>query len=513
MTCRYHLLALAIVILVPMARAQPGTLDPDFGTDGIRILAPSMWSDEGVEVLHLADTTLLVCGITTVNGARTGFITHILQDGTVDTSYGMNNGYTFFGTAPESFTSDMEFANDGSVYVCGMAYPAFNLYVPWVAHILADGSLDPAFGMAGVAFPSNANQDVMIIDMAVQLDGNIVLSGSIGLNADSDALLMRMTPSGGMDSTFNADGTLQLTHYAGSDRLAGVDLLDDGSIIGVGWAAVNGLSQTICVKADATGTLVGSFDGDGILEPGLPFTNDQASAVKCSGQQFYVGGADMSNSSDVNVYVARLNNDGSFDAAYGSAGVTTTDLDNVEGINDLRIQSDGKLLASGFTGPLGGPLGTWDALVLRFDVAGTPDAAFGTGGAVTTGISPGKDTANGMTVQADGKIVCVGSTPNINAMDAFILRFTNDLGTGLPAPSAHNGLIVHPVPVAAGGTITVSGASTSGPFHCWDGCGRVVELTSTRYTADQLTFGTANLEPGVYLLRVGERCVRFVVGR
>src|SRR6185503_62031 len=72
------------------------------------------------------------------------------------------------------------------------------------------------------------------------------------------------------------------------------------------------------------------------------------------------------------------------------------------------VQSDGKVVTAG---AIEGTAGGFDFLVSRYNADGSPDAAFGQGGSVRTDVVAGRsDIARALALQADGKIVVVGSS-------------------------------------------------------------------------------------------------------
>jgi uncharacterized delta-60 repeat protein len=98
---------------------------------------------------------------------------------------------------------------------------------------------------------------------------------------------------------------------------------------------------------------------------------------------------------------------GALDPTFGTAGVVSTDLGSTHDIARAVVQqADGKLVAAGET--VGGS-GT-EFAVARYLPGGGLDPAFGTGGVVKTNVtSKGTERALAVALQADGKIVVVGT--------------------------------------------------------------------------------------------------------
>jgi uncharacterized delta-60 repeat protein len=102
--------------------------------------------------------------------------------------------------------------------------------------------------------------------------------------------------------------------------------------------------------------------------------------------------------------LARYDTDGSLDATFGTNGKVTTGFSDYAFANAVAIQSDGKIVVGGVAG---------DAFALaRYDTDGSPDPTFSADGKVKTNLTSGFDRANGVAIQADGKIVAGGlATP------------------------------------------------------------------------------------------------------
>ena len=95
---------------------------------------------------------------------------------------------------------------------------------------------------------------------------------------------------------------------------------------------------------------------------------------------------------------------GRLDTSFGGDGKVVTDLtrsDWDDWASALAIQADGKIVVAGGTARL--------RRVARFNSDGTLDASFGVDGKVRTGFASGSDSATGVAIQADGKIVVVGN--------------------------------------------------------------------------------------------------------
>jgi uncharacterized delta-60 repeat protein len=129
--------------------------------------------------------------------------------------------------------------------------------------------------------------------------------------------------------------------------------------------------------------------------------------------------------------VARYTRDGRLDSTFDGDGIAVTPFTApaFDSVQDLVIQPDGKILAAGTA-----VSGTWSHFALaRYNVDGSLDAAFGSGGKVVTDFgtpaAPTVDRIAAMAVAADGKIVVAGSTrpaARQDAADFALARYNAD---------------------------------------------------------------------------------------
>ena len=232
--------------------------------------------------------------------------------------------------------------------------------------------------------------------------------------------------------------------------------------------------------AAAPGGLDPTFDGDGraTTEVLSPYEGVEALAVQPDGKIVVVG-TSMDEEADTYLALVRYDTDGSLDETFGTGGVQFFASPYPEA---LAIQSDGKILVAG-----GAP---HDFRVARFNDNGSPDMTFSGDGVADADFEGREDHSRGLAVQADGKIVVVGTTGegDFEIPDFGIARFDStgtlddafgDHGvrrTNLFGPNDR----ANAVAIQSDGRIVVAG---------WTD-GRVVSLTEAfavaRYTAEGL---------------------------
>jgi uncharacterized delta-60 repeat protein len=321
------------------------------------------------------------------------------RGGKVTTSFSVND-----------HANAMAIQADGKIVLAGAAGGAAGgpgqLFVSRLNH---DGSLDPSFGSGGMARTSFGGFDDFARAVAIQTDGKIVAAGHSELiNGRSRFVLARFNRDGSLDPTFGRGGRVVEQTLSGAN---GVALQRDGKIVAVGdgFNAATGNTDFAVVRYNGDGSRDPSFDADGLV-----FTDfgsfEEALAVAIQGDgKIVVAGAGGRGGA-----LARLNRDGSLDPTFGRGGRVLTVASNA-----VALQADGKIVVAG-AGAGGGGFA-----LARLERDGRLDPSFGSGGRVTTDFGGGRESANAVAIQGNGKIVAAGGTNGFGSGGDFALaRYT-----------------------------------------------------------------------------------------
>ncbi len=147
-----------------------------------------------------------------------------------------------------------------------------------------------------------------------------------------------------------------------------------------------------------------------------------ASAVQTDGKIVLVGAAQMNTYGNYDFAVTRLNSDGTVDSTFGDNGKMTIAFDlggadedgnlnaDLDIANCVAIQADGKIVVGGYAQR--DSSGNYDFAVARLNPDGSLDTTFSSDGKALVAFDyggSGDDRATGVEIQADGKIVLVGT--------------------------------------------------------------------------------------------------------
>ena len=366
-------------------------------------------------------------------GATAGALdTSFGGDGKVtDASFGGDGKVVTNLTRRNDFVSALAIQADGKIVLAGDGVARYN----------SDGTLDASFGVNGKVRTTNPEGPRAwrhsFVDMfgfatgvAIQADGKIVVVGrGSGPHSDYPGFaLARWNSDGTLDTSFGVDGKVR-THFSAnsSDNASGVAIQADGKIVVVGVAGSGPDKHPVFALAryNSDGTLDASFGVNGKVMTDFTPRGDGAAgvAIQADGKIVVVGGA----AGWGKFALARYNSDGTLDASFGVDGKVMTDFTSGnDSATGVAIQADGKIVAAGVAGDYSGHS---RFALARYNSDGTLDASFGVDGKVMTDFTSGNDYASGVAIQADGKIVAAGVAADQARNSKFALARYNSDGT------------------------------------------------------------------------------------
>jgi uncharacterized delta-60 repeat protein len=234
--------------------------------------------------------------------------------------------------------------------------------------------------------------------------------------------------SGSLDTTFGESGKVTTTIGSGNSQALALGIQSGGKIVAAGrsYSSTGSKNDFALVRYNADGSLDTGFGTGGIVTTSIGSGYDSAHALVIQSDgtpdfKIVVAGS-SSNGSKYNFALARYNANGTLDTGFGTGGVVTTALgSNWDAAYGLGIQSDGKILAAGYSGNGS----NYDFALARYNENGSLDTGFGAAGIVTTPIGNDDDKALALSIQSTGEIVVAGSSYNINSSkyDFALVRY------------------------------------------------------------------------------------------
>ncbi len=347
------------------------------------------------------------------------FTTVVAQPGALDSDFSAD------GKVLETFDSGSERGGavivqpDGMILVGGFAYLQGD-YDFVIVRYNSAGSLDNTFGggTGKVSCNFGALYDDYAIDMVLEANGNITLAGhTTSPSTGVYICLARFLPDGEVDMSFGTFG--QVIVPTGSDYYV-IEAMDVSS---TGKYAVTGRetpSTFFVAQFNNDGTIDTGFDTDGIVTFDPVVGMNKGNDIKYQSDGKLVVTGYYSGNLAINVIVARYNTDGTLDNTFSLDGIVETDFLNnsADEGSALHLYDNGKILVAGVTGS--------DIALIRYNSDGTLDLTFNGSGKKSIDFGAA-ESATAITVQPDGKLLLAGTT-DLGVNGSYMLVRTDSDG-------------------------------------------------------------------------------------
>lgn len=316
-----------------------------------------------------------------------------------------------------------------------------------VARFRSDGAPDTGFGTNGVT-TVNVAQGGKAAELArgvvVDSSGRVVISGTIEHDPsasgdaakDTDIALARFDSNGRLDPTFGSGGVVKIdlstgildgTAYRadtawGLTRLANDKLLVVGSQVGAGEGRKD--ADFAVLRLNPDGTRDTSFGSGGVALVGVApnVSETPKTAVELpDGTTVVTGYANIGGI--VKIVLFRLSPGGTLDPAFGTEGISVTQLlGSVSESYAVAVAGD-RLVTTGYGRDT--PDAKVDVLIGGFTRNGALDPSFGTSGFVRLDVAGDDDRGRNVLGLPDGGAVVVGSAkPSPANIDGMVVKLT-----------------------------------------------------------------------------------------
>ena len=351
---------LFVFLFAAVSAKAAGEVDPSFN--------PVVQKNNGLGTVIAIqpDGKILVGGnFTIANRVERSGIARFNADGSLDTSF--NPNADIIGTIFGGVVTAIKIQTDGKILIGGYFTSAGNALHKNIARLNADGTIDNTFVTETSIF-SGINGTVN--DIEIRSDGKIFVAGTFSYGDNSGTTrfynVALFNPDGSPDTSFYYEGTQGVRdlvvlpdnrilvggsrffhRYSATGRgeiaypvdgtVNKIVLLPNSQIlIGGDFTQYNGFQQGRVARINLDGSLDTSFNPNG-----LGFNNLVNDIVLAPDGKIVVGGAFSSFNGSTHQKIARLNPDGSIDAAFNYVlpGQST------QNIADIEVYADGRVLA------------------------------------------------------------------------------------------------------------------------------------------------------------------------
>lgn len=326
-----------LFLISPFFFAQNGQVDSSFGTNGMKKVITNLYGYSSTPNPPSADKVIF---------GSTNEIVYLTNDR-------KTRAIRLSGSANGSFT----FPD----YVSGWDQTRFN---------------DAVF---------DTNQFIYITGHTVKEDNN---------KAFFAARLKRGTGSNSsrwsMDTGFNIDGKLVFDTAENDEEATAIKLTANGKCVITGYSGNKG----IVVRYDSEGFLDKTFNQCGFYTFQIGARSKPSAMVVQSDGKVVVAGNSF-NGADTDLFLTRINNDGTLDIGFGTNGVVVKDVNNQDNnVNSMVMGANGSLYLAGKAYTLVGAtlcpgLYGYNASIFKYDTNGQSVSSFGNGTIPGAYIAPG----------------------------------------------------------------------------------------------------------------------------
>ncbi len=407
--------ALVVGLLSAPALATPGGLDPFFDGDGRQ--TAFIHGATGYAVALDARERIVVAGYTLARNSNIA-LARFLPNGQPDPSFGNGDGRVTVDLGGTDYAFDIAIQDDRKIVIAGERdLPNHSLFA--VARFGPGGVPDASFSGDGKAFVNFGTKFQGANALALGSGGKILIGGFTSNGSTGRWAMARFRSDGSLDPGFGGDGKVTTNLSTSDEQIEDLIVQPGGSIVAAGYAE-KALSPRFAVARYGSGGRLDPRFGNGgtnVIDVSRGGDIAYGIAQRADGGFVMVGYASHAGGNDWGI--VGLGPKGHLDGAFGDHGrVITAFGPAFEYAYGVAIQPNGRFLVVG-RASRGGP----DFCVARYKAGGSPDKSFSGDGRAFTDFFGGEDTARGIAIQANGKIVAVGEAEDHGVRRMAIARY------------------------------------------------------------------------------------------
>jgi len=409
-----------ICISIFSLNAQDGTLDLNFGDNGITIM-PYFGENAQIQSILKLGNEIYAAGYTKEDNEDFSIVKLDLAGNQI-ADFGDNGLLRFSLFSGFGQCSKLLQHPDGDIIVIG-----WDRNIGKVQYVILkmdrDGNLDLNYGEDGISsgnWSGSSFAESQIRDAVILSDGRLIGVGRSYNGQNTDFVVACFDESGNPCTDFGTDGLITQEFTDGNNFEIAMEVAkdaDDNLYVGGNYRNLQEGAYRL-VKYDSAGNLLPSFGSSGFLDfsdPSNPVRSlgdisiDKNNRLVVSGQV---------NANNRYAFIRRYDLDGNADNSFGNNGIVTITAVNTFGIDDAHILNDNSIILAGSTSGFG-----TRQILAKIDNTGDLVSSFGNNG-ITSELF--ESTFNGISeiaVDADG-IFAGGYTHNGDNFKLAVSKFS-----------------------------------------------------------------------------------------
>jgi uncharacterized delta-60 repeat protein len=461
MKMKFYFFAL-MSLLSLMGRTQAGELDMTFGLNGYQRMNFSRWADVPKAMTINSDQNILITGYSQSLGGEDFYTVSLNTDGQLNNSFA-GNGSVVTNTTGEEYAYDIpqDIAARPTGETVVAVFGSANYTDLAIFQFDSFGSPDLNFGSNGVVHILGLDLGSSKVDIAVLADGKLLLSIASLLDGETKLIMVKLLTTGELDGSFGVNGIIESgpVPITLNPEFFDVENFGDKVIIG---GSVNVISEDLClIEFNLDGSLDNGFGANGIKViqlAGEQRLNDLE--IQSDGKILGCGNDfDLeTESSDSNAILFRLLDNGQLDTDFGGTGIILPQI-NTQFVfaDNIKALSSGRILMAGTVG-----VGfNTHFLAMRFNSSGEPDVTFSGDGMNQFFMGETFGETVDMVIQADDKAVMTAYALTASSIETVVIRILSDTPASVGSITK-NGLVAKVFPNPLSGNVIQMSCGMSG---------------------------------------------------
>jgi uncharacterized delta-60 repeat protein len=422
-------------------------------------------------------------------------LTRYNLDGSIDT--GKVSYASGFGTGDSILQSDGKLLAFSVAYGTGGSNDTDVSLVRYNSNL----TLDSTFGTNGKVTTHISNFSEWASSMATQSDGKIVVVGSTDTVTSGlpkrNVLIIRYNSNGSVDTTFGTNGSKVFSIGTLDDYAMSVAIQPDGKILVGGNTKVSTSDINFFIaRLDQSGNLDTTFGTSGKITTNVSGDDNFCEfKLQQDGKIVAVGSADYHKTNAI----VRYNSNGSLDTTFGSSGIKTFKIlsggaNDWNEIRDIALQKDGKIVLGGQSASSSSGYDQ-NFSVARLNIDGSLDTSFANSGTKLTDLGSTTEYGKNLAILSTGQIIQLGSSSGTGVV---LYKSNGELDTSFATPTSVNSFSSYtekgaPQSIDSNVVITDSDAATKGNYS-----GASITLSRTGGASSEDVFSGTSRLSGIY---------------